>query len=245
MGGRRYVIGAALVAAAVALNGCSGVRETLGLGKNAPDEFQVVSRAPLSLPPDYNLRPPEPGAPRPQEGTARDQAETAVFGSGAQPAGAQSGEALYESVPTAAPTIPVESEGMLDIDAIPTLGSVAAPSPADTAETAPAPAPAVTRTPVVGVSAGEAALLQRSGASGVDGSIRRTVDQESKDIQEADTRLLDRLIFWQDADEPGVIVDPAKEKQRLQENAALGKPVTEGETPVIERKRRALLEGIF
>jgi hypothetical protein len=48
-----------------------GVRETLGLTRDAPDEFTVVSRPPLSLPPEFNLRPPRPGeAPR---GIAADE----------------------------------------------------------------------------------------------------------------------------------------------------------------------------
>lgn len=64
---------------ALALSACGGFRENLGLTKQSPDEFRVVSRAPLTLPPDYNLRPPEPGAPRPQVGTAAQQAERAVF----------------------------------------------------------------------------------------------------------------------------------------------------------------------
>ena len=38
------------------------MRETLGLGKDAPDEFVVVSRPPLSVPPDFELRPPGSGA---------------------------------------------------------------------------------------------------------------------------------------------------------------------------------------
>lgn len=37
------------------------VRETLGLNKDAPDEFRVVSRPPLSVPPEFHLRPPAPG----------------------------------------------------------------------------------------------------------------------------------------------------------------------------------------
>lgn len=63
----------------LALSACGGFRESLGLTKQSPDEFRVVSRAPLTLPPDYTLRPPEPGAPRPQVGTAAQQAERAVF----------------------------------------------------------------------------------------------------------------------------------------------------------------------
>lgn len=42
------------------LSGCgsSTVRDTLGLTHRAPDEFRVVSRPPLSVPPEFNLRPP-------------------------------------------------------------------------------------------------------------------------------------------------------------------------------------------
>lgn len=37
------------------------VRNTLGLDRSAPDEFTVVSRPPLSVPPEFTLRPPRPG----------------------------------------------------------------------------------------------------------------------------------------------------------------------------------------
>lgn len=47
----------------VLIAGCSGadVKETLGLGRAGPDEFRVVSRPPLSVPPEFTLRPPLPG----------------------------------------------------------------------------------------------------------------------------------------------------------------------------------------
>lgn len=70
----------ALLLAALTLGACSGVKEQLGLTKQSPDEFRVMARAPLSMPPDYSLRPPSPGMARPQEGTPTDQARTAVFG---------------------------------------------------------------------------------------------------------------------------------------------------------------------
>ena len=51
---------------------------TFGLTRDAPAEFQVTTRAPLSMPPDYTLRPPRPGAPRPQEQSPRQGAEAAL-----------------------------------------------------------------------------------------------------------------------------------------------------------------------
>jgi len=65
---------------AVMLSGCSDIRANLGLERSSPDEFAVVTRAPLSLPPSYDLRPPRAGAPRPQEQTTTEQAEQTLFG---------------------------------------------------------------------------------------------------------------------------------------------------------------------
>ena len=65
----------------LALTACSGtVQENLGLGKSQPDEFQVVRRAPLTLPPDYSLRPPEPGAPPPAAQDTSSQAREILTG---------------------------------------------------------------------------------------------------------------------------------------------------------------------
>ena len=63
-----------------ALAGCGDVADTLGLGRNPPDEFAVVDRPPLALPPDFELRPPKPGAPRPQEENTTKRASTMLFG---------------------------------------------------------------------------------------------------------------------------------------------------------------------
>jgi len=61
------VIIAGLLCGAAGLAGCNSAERAFGLGKVTPDEFRVVTKAPLSLPPDYSLRPPSPGEPRPQE----------------------------------------------------------------------------------------------------------------------------------------------------------------------------------
>ena len=48
--------------------------------RDRPDEFAVQRQAPLVVPPDFNLEPPAPGAPRPAEGTTAEQALDALFG---------------------------------------------------------------------------------------------------------------------------------------------------------------------
>jgi hypothetical protein len=72
---------AVLTLAALALGGCGGtVQERLGMGKRAPDEFQVVRRAPLVMPPNYDLRPPEPGAAPSQQQDPAAQAQALLTG---------------------------------------------------------------------------------------------------------------------------------------------------------------------
>ncbi len=52
---------AAAVCGAMLLSGCQSVREATGAAKTPPDEFTVLTKSPLVIPPDYNLRPPQPG----------------------------------------------------------------------------------------------------------------------------------------------------------------------------------------
>ena len=74
------------VAAAVALlgtvglAGCDSAARAFGMAKVTPDEFRVVTKAPLTLPPDYSLRPPAPGEPRPQELQPESAARQALVG---------------------------------------------------------------------------------------------------------------------------------------------------------------------
>jgi len=70
----------AVLMAGAGLAGCTSTKEALGMTKVMPDEFRVVSKAPLVVPPDYALRPPSPGQPRPQELQPESQARVALLG---------------------------------------------------------------------------------------------------------------------------------------------------------------------
>lgn len=74
------VILAAAAVAGLGLSGCGTTRNALGMQKVTPDEFRVVTKAPLVVPPDYSLRPPAPGEPRPQELQPESAARTALLG---------------------------------------------------------------------------------------------------------------------------------------------------------------------
>jgi hypothetical protein len=75
----RVAVAAALVAS-TALVGCQSTKQALGITKVVPDEFRVVTMAPLVVPPDYSLRPPAPGEPRPDELQPESQARQALLG---------------------------------------------------------------------------------------------------------------------------------------------------------------------
>lgn len=192
--GTRIGLGAVLcmLVAAALLAGCESARKAFGGDKTTPDEFAVYSRPPLSMPPDYSLRPPAPGEKRPQDLTPQHMATNAMLG---------------KKIKTAA----APNEGA----------------------------------PKMKGSPGVLALLRDTGALEATGNIRAIIDRETSIISKQDEAFVDKLIFWVD-EKPyqGTVVDAEKEQKRIQENQALGKPLNEGETPEVKRKRsrKGLLE---
>lgn len=74
----RNVTKAIIVISGTAMLGACGGNGIFN--RDRPDEFAVQRQAPLVVPPDFTLTPPAPGAPRPVEGTASEQALEALFG---------------------------------------------------------------------------------------------------------------------------------------------------------------------
>jgi Protein of unknown function (DUF3035) len=74
-------ISTALTVAALAasLSACAGSGGGL-FGRDRPDEFAVQRQAPLVVPPDFALTPPQPGAPRPSANNSQQQTLDALFG---------------------------------------------------------------------------------------------------------------------------------------------------------------------
>ncbi|MBC7102894.1 MAG: DUF3035 domain-containing protein [Parvibaculum sp.] len=180
-------------ALSLSLAACGGesLSDTLGYGKSTPDEFAIVTKAPLVIPPDYSLRPPQPGAPRPQEMELQPSlgAQRALIGE----------EAL-----SAVNVGPARSQG-------------------------------------------EQVLLQETGAEQADPRIRQVVNAETRSLVERDKSFVDDVIFWKkDGPAPDErLVNPVEENERIQQNEAEGKPVTEGETPTVTPKKEGWLSGIF
>jgi hypothetical protein len=179
-----------LTIGAFGLSGCDSTREVIGLVKQAPDEFAVVTSAPLSIPPQFGLRPPKPGAPRPQETTPNDNAR---------------GILLPKSL----------RKGKFDAGSSRNL------------------------------TTGEVAFLRRADSLNVDPSIRQKINVDSGALVETNQSFLRKIMFWQKSDSLGKIVDSEKESKRIRQVTSQGDAVTKGETPVIIRKQKGWLEGIF
>jgi hypothetical protein len=94
-----------------------------------------------------------------------------------------------------------------------------------------------------GSSPGQQALVQAAGPP-VTPAIRTEVDQEAR-LNRPSEGLTSKLMFWRKPPPPGIVVDPEKEAQRLRENAALGQSQNTGDTPIVQPKQRAFLEGLF
>lgn len=187
---KRWTTGIVAVAVLAALPACDGARKSLIQQKKAPDEFAVYSRAPLTIPPNYGLRPPTPGAPRPGGKDPAGQAYQAMTG---------------RNAPPRAEVASGDFKG----------------------------------------SHGEQVLLRQANALNTDPAIRDTVNRETSVLAEESKTVTEKLLFSNSTAAYGERVDADKESQRLRENQALGKPLNEGEVPVIRRKKKGLLEGLI
>ena len=63
------------------LSGCgSELSDVLGTNKLTPDEFTILTKPPLIVPPEYNLRPPAEGEIRPNAQQPNRQLQSILFG---------------------------------------------------------------------------------------------------------------------------------------------------------------------
>ena len=142
---KTVIISILLGAFALSACGGGGVGKVLGVQKRAPNEFNVSSRAPLILPPDFEVR-PEPEKTAMDEGgvlSPEQQVKQTVFG------------------------INVEKK----TDAL------------------------IMQEQASGKSQSELFLLEQTGALGVDGKIRETVDLETSRLAKENENFLRAMIL--------------------------------------------------
>ena len=188
---RNLSVAGAIVAMSFGLAACStdSLKDSLGYGKQAPDEFAIVTKAPLVFPPDFSLRPPQPGVARPQE---------ANFEPNLVAQRALTGDTLSAGA---------AAEGTV----------------------------------------GELALLEKTGGAEANPQIRQVVNNDTRSLVEKDPSFTDEILFWQkSADNSGArTVDAGAERRRIEQNAAQGKPVTEGETPSVAPEKEGFFSGLW
>ena len=173
--------------AATLLTGCDGARKALTQTKAAPDEFAVYTRAPLTMPPEYGLRPPSDGKTDESGAvTTRDDARRVLLGSSATP-----------------------------------VQSIEASTP------------------------GTSVLLSMAGAGRAEPGIRDIVERETSAYANEDVRFMEKLMYGDEAATRTTVVDPQNEAKRIQEKQALGKPINEGETPMIDVQEKKGLGSVI
>jgi len=177
----RSAVIAVAVALGLALAGCDSA--TMGdlLGSSGPDEseFDTVKRPPLSIPPDFSLRPPQPGTGAQPDAGATFYARQAVFGAKKSPNAVTSND---------------------------------------------------------GRSSGTTALLRKAGVTVKDPGVRKTVDQETDELRQRETKFVDSIISH---GEDGAETDAEDDSDGFL-GVFGGKP-----KPVIEKKEEGLLESLF
>jgi hypothetical protein len=243
----------------VPIGGCARgtVQDALGMGKRAPDEFAVVKRAPLIVPPDYDLRPPDPGAPRPNIGTTSDQARVALTGDQAESSPAAeiltgatpptiSETATQGATGAARGSVPasVIADDLLSAGTnMPSNGSAVGATPRPTT---PAPVAAPASAPAgAGDTPGERAMVALAGGNQADPNIRRAIDEENQALADVESSLFTRIVKWRDPSTLGTTIDAPAEAQRLRDNKIAGRAPTEGDTPTVVNRRQSALQGLL
>jgi len=69
-----------VTASSALLIGCTSTSKALGLRKDAPNEFNILTKAPLIIPPEYNLRPPRVGESSSEDNYSQRAAREALIG---------------------------------------------------------------------------------------------------------------------------------------------------------------------
>ena len=108
----------ALAAAALLATGCASATRALGLEKSAPNEFNILTKAPLIVPPEYNLRPPQVGSSSAENNYTQRAAREALLGDIDDAAPSQGEIALMAKagVNRANPEIRLEIDGVNSVE---------------------------------------------------------------------------------------------------------------------------------
>lgn len=111
---KRIAVIAALAASAATLGACESMQDAMGIGKMPPDEYAVAPRRPLAMPPDYELRAPQPGAASPADISASGTAARALSTAGGD--GTAAPPPPVEAPPSAGPIeAPPSTEPPMDV----------------------------------------------------------------------------------------------------------------------------------
>ncbi|WP_427451590.1 DUF3035 domain-containing protein [Litorimonas sp. WD9-15] len=107
-----------LAATALIATGCTSTSRALGLQKSAPNEFNILTKAPLVVPPEFNLRPPAVGASSAENNYSQRSAREALLGDidDAEPSRGEIALMAKAGVNRANPEIRLEIDGANSVE---------------------------------------------------------------------------------------------------------------------------------
>ena len=108
----------ALASVALLATGCASASRVLGLEKSAPNEFNILTKAPLIVPPEYNLRPPQVGSSSAENNYTQRVAREALLGDidDAAPSEGEIALMAKAGVNSANPEIRLEIDGVNSVE---------------------------------------------------------------------------------------------------------------------------------
>lgn len=200
-----------------ACGGASGIKETLGIGSRSPDEFRVVSRPPLSVPPQFNLRPPSADAQSPIVVPADKQARSIITGN------------------------PVQAQGENDIGYDNTVETAVMPVESVPIDSAKNKKGTVSNKG----GASSSPFLSKIGADKADPKVREELIEQKMQAQEKKEEGSWWSNLTSTTEKKDTLVNAEQESKRIKDNKAANKPVTTGQTPEVKDKDRGLIGNIL
>jgi len=102
----------------ISISGCASASKALGLKQSAPNEFNILTKAPLVVPPEYNLRPPKLDESSAENNYTQKAAREALIGSidDAEPSEGEQYLIVKAGALRANPEIRVEIDGQNSVE---------------------------------------------------------------------------------------------------------------------------------
>ena len=204
--------------------GCDTTYRSLSLQRGVPNEFLLTTNDPLAIPPVYDLKPPHtvPLPTQADQESSNDSTQTAsqtLFGTETEPQ--EDGSSLSTEADSS--LLPSQDSSSQDSSSqeSPSQESPSQDSSSQESSSQDSPSqesPSQEQTAQDLLSTGERNLLIKTGVERIQPNIRQVINEEARDLIEANQSWITQLIFWENQEFLYPIIDPQQEAERIRQN---------------------------